>query len=42
MKELSIEQKAQRYGEAVEKLRILHDYYDTVKEKTKTMYERPK
>ena len=30
MKELSIEEKAKRYDEAVEKLRSLHDNYDTV------------
>jgi hypothetical protein len=30
MKELSIEQKAKRYDEAIEKLRSLHDDYDTV------------
>ena len=30
MKELSIEEKAKRYDEAIEKLRSLHDDYDTV------------
>lgn len=30
MKELSIEEKARRYDEAIEKLRSLHDDYDTV------------
>lgn len=30
MKELSIEEKAKRYDEAIEKLRSLHDDYDTI------------
>lgn len=30
MKELSIEEKAKAYDEAIEKLRSLHDDYDTV------------
>lgn len=30
MKELTIEEKAKRYDEAIEKLRSLHDDYDTV------------
>jgi hypothetical protein len=30
MKELSIEEKAKRYDEAIKKLRSLHDNYDTV------------